>query len=210
VNHGRSIVIGLGLVFLLAGCSAPAPGAPHTSAGAQSSAVRAQGALTEEALKARSGLLSQYPDATIPPAAEVREVSLDDLPKERAACMTKQGFPTSVTADGGTYGFVPQGQDEAHQVAALVCMIKFPLAAKYQAPLSDAQYKKLYNYQTSKLTDCLKAHGFDVPQPPSFQTFKDTYGNANTWSPYANVNVSGDKWTQINQQCPQIPSDLLG
>lgn len=206
MNHIRQLgaVAALAMLFaLLAGCTA-SPLRPSVA-----TKTPANAAMSQEGLKARQGLLEQYPDAKLPKVAVISTVSLDDLPKKRAACLTKQGFPMTVTADGGQTGFVPAGQDEAFRIAQYVCIVEYPLEQKYQNPLSDDQFKTLYDYQKTTLTKCLRSHGFDVPRPPSFETFKDTYGNSATWTAYGDVNATGDQWTEINQACPQIPANLF-
>ncbi len=190
--------------LLIGGCAAvPGHADPLTSPAAGTVS-------NSEAVSAEHDLLAQYPKAKLPNAKLIREVTLDELPAARAKCLTTQGFPSTATADGGVFGYVPEGQDEAHQIAKIVCAIEYPLMAKYDKPLSDAQYKLLYDYLTGPLTKCLKDHGFTVPSAPSFQTFTATYGQPSSWVPYKNVNVSGDAWTQINEACPQVPANLYG
>lgn len=157
----------------------------------------------------RARLLAEYPTAKIPETAVVRAVSLQDHPAVQAACLDAKGFDSSVSDDQAVVTKVESGKDEAFQVARIECATEYPLQEKYTRPLTPSQLATLYKYQTEDLTQCLVHHGVTVPKAPTLSTFQSHYGSASTWTPYSHVQTSGARWSQINAECPQYPSNIF-
>lgn len=153
-------------------------------------------------------LLDRYPNAEVPPAERVRFIEPDEYAIVMADCMTSEGFPSVASADGGVESSFDTTQQEANATAFYRCRIKFPTDPKYLAPLNESQITYIYNYQTTVLTSCLEAAGYEVDEPPTLEKFLDSYTSpGGGWSPYANVR-GGTLWVSLNKQCPQTPPHL--
>lgn len=73
---------------------------------------------------------------------------------------------------------------------------------------------------TQALLDCLGAAGFTasalpdghpVSDPPTRQSFVETYGSTDTWTPYSDVAPgTNEEWYALNKKCPQMPEGLYG
>lgn len=146
---------------------------------------------------------AEFPDAQIPDVEFISFVTISTAAQVRAACLTRNGFP-SEDDNGGTKTFVAEGQKLPFEIAKVTCLIQYPLDPIFEKPFDMEQYQILYDYQTGSLTQCLEQFGYQVPPPPSFETFVETYGQAGSWQPYTLVSPDSD-WTELNKQCPQIP-----
>ncbi|MEN9620058.1 MAG: hypothetical protein RL499_251 [Actinomycetota bacterium] len=205
-----------GLVFIaavllivgLAGCSGEIrpPTVPDYSA----SDLEAQTAADNQ--RALDALLNDFPDAEVPDVDQVRLVTLEEWPFAIAECLNAQGF-IATAEDGGLSSGAPSGQEMPYAIAYYVCSVEYPIDPRQMIPLVDDQIRYLYDYYTQVMTPCLEAEGYQVPDPPSLQTFMLSYGQPGSWAPYtlvAEAVTSQEEWDRINRLCTQTPAELYG
>ncbi|MDR0481864.1 MAG: hypothetical protein LBH13_01685 [Cellulomonadaceae bacterium] len=90
-----------------------------------------------------------------------------------AACYEEFGL-TPTIAIGGTVGIgygggePPPGFEELAEKAGLECDQRVPAPAIWVAPQDEAAYQRMLDVR-----ECLSAHGWPTPQPPSFATWKE-------------------------------------
>lgn len=163
--------------------------------------------------RALDTLLEAYPDADVPEVDRVRFVDLNEHPQAMADCLTSEGFVSEADVEAGSYSVsAPAGQEISLAVATYVCSLRYPINPRSTMPLNDDQIRFLYEYYVQVATPCLAEEGYDVPPPPSLQTFIGSYEQG-VWQPYALVveaATSDEEWQRINRLCPQTPSGLYG
>lgn len=162
--------------------------------------------------RALDALLLDFPDAEVPEVERVRLVSLEEWPTAMADCLTAQGY-LAIAEGGGLSTAPPFGQEEPYAVAYYVCSVEYPINPREMIPLVEDQIRYLYDYYTTVMTPCLEAEGYEVPEPPSRQTFISTYGQPGSWAPYrlvAEAASSQEEWDRINRLCTQTPPELFG
>jgi hypothetical protein len=155
---------------------------------------------------------SKHPGAERPDVEVIRVAQMDERPQLLATCMNEAGFPdVTVSADGGVMsGEVSAEQSEAYDVAFYVCQTQYPLDPKYNEPLTDDQLSLLYEYYTGELSECLHGLGYTFSDPPSKQSFIDSYTTA-PWGPwYESVQqvTSDAEYDTLVRTCPQLPTNL--
>jgi hypothetical protein len=150
----------------------------------------------------------QFPDTTRPYPEIVRLISPEEFPDTRAACLTEQGYVATVE-DGGVEVNVADSQREALTLARYVCSAEYPIDPKYTEPLTSPQLELLYHYYINTLTPCLEEQGLEPEDPPSFQTFSESYESAGAWTPYKNITSDEANWSEINKLCPPAPAGLF-
>ena len=195
------------IVFLLAGCVPSAIDPPKLSP--LSAAERAeQDALTLE--RARAEYLGDFPDVELPTVNRIRYITNDEWPQVMATCLTEAGFAATVQ-DGGLSTTAPDGQELPFGLAAYTCSAQYPVNPREMMKLSADQVRYIYDYYTRVAIPCLENLGYtDLPEPPSKQSFIDSYPG--TWDPYGTVSEQsdGDEWAEANRLCPQTPAGLYG
>ena len=162
--------------------------------------------------RAEDDLLREFPDAEVPTVARVRYVDLTEWAVAMAECLTEAGF-ASEEEDGSLLSAAPPGQEQPFAVATYTCTIKYPIDPRVNIPLNEDQIRYLYEYYTRVLTPCVEAEGYEVPDPPSQQTYQTQYGQPGSWNPYelvAEATTSDEEWQRINKLCPQVPSGVYG
>lgn len=162
--------------------------------------------------RALDDLLRDFPDAEVPDVERVRLVSLEEWPLAMAECLSAEGFG-AVAEDGGLSASAPFGQELPYAIAYYVCSVEYPIDPRVMVPLVEDQIRYLYDYYTQVMTPCLEAEGYEVPEPPSRQTFVSTYGQPGSWAPYTLVTEavsSQEEWDRINRLCTQTPVELYG
>jgi hypothetical protein len=179
---------------VLAGCSAGADGGATPAPTSSIPSAHEQNV---------AQLLAEYPDADVPTVQPIRVVTLLEWPEVFAQCVTDEGFPASAAADGGVdFEAIPAEQADASALATFVCRERYPVDP---SEFEDPDLSGLYDYYTQELVPCLEAEGYEIPSPPSEQTFIDSYWTA-AWIPYNFVEVTSDEeWTRLNAACPQHP-----
>ena len=197
------------MVLCVAGCSehtpAPVPEVVPLTAAAK------EAAYSEHVRIERDRLLSMHPAVDIPDVDRLRYVSPEEWAFTLAECLTAEGFETAAHADGGIRSAAtPPEQAEAQGIAIYTCSVRYPVDPQYSVPLNHEQIGFLFDYLVGELIPCLEDSGYEIPAPPSWQTFEETLGSA-PWSPYNFVSpVEEEDWLAINLACPQQPNQLFG
>ncbi|AWB90093.1 hypothetical protein C2138_11565 [Salinibacterium hongtaonis] len=193
------------MALAMVGC-APAeevPVVPELTSGEES-------ALTTAALDEHwAAILAEFPNAVRPVVDKIRFVTLDEWPTVSAKCRTDEGFPASGEG-GGVSQHVPEGQEEATEIATYRCAAKYPVDPRFTVALNDSQMSFLYKYFLDTLTPCLEDEGYEIAQAPSFQSFSSSFGTADGWTPYSDVMSTVEDWEELNAKCPQDPERLYG
>jgi hypothetical protein len=218
---GRRVVGGAVLVAglaLLAGCSgAPdeSPGAagqpgPGGDASTEWDALRDELIASRGAQLLRDGLLDSLPTD----AQFVRYLDPGEWAEVRAQCLLDQGFHADATPDGGLiFRDYPEEQQKPLHEATYRCDVMYPVHPVYEQQLDDGQLTLLYDYYLDALRPCLEAEGFDIAEPPSLETFIDSYYRDGSWNPYSSVpSLPLEEWYRLQEECPQTPplAELYG
>lgn len=122
-------------------------------------------------------------------------------------CMKEQGVAAVATADGGIES---HGDGFAHMTAYDTCkksLIDSGRLAPTTPPTREF-FEGLYAYNLT-LVECLQAQGYEMSQPPTIETFVDSYMDPESetaWAPYddiAALRLGQSAWDEINRLCPQ-------
>ena len=196
----------------LSGCTA-GDAAPPRPTVAPLPAAEVERAVAEKQ-DADWGLLAvKYPNAVRPEVDVIRTVNPAESTSAIADCMVSVGFPeTKATPDGGLdYGSFPTEQKQTHDIALFVCESQYPMDPRFDTATSEAQYEFLYHYYAHDLSECLESHGIDVPEAPTYETFRDTIDSREAWNPYLSFEPTGDtQWLAVNKDCPETPPGYFG
>jgi hypothetical protein len=118
-------------------------------------------------------------------------------------CLTHRGF-IRVRLPSGIYEIDSGGQQEALAEAFDEC-VQAAYAALPSAPPADAAYYAMYYDFLVELKSCVEGEGYEVPDPPSRDSFVDSDG-AN-WHPYQDMHlVPDEELSALEIACPQDPS----
>jgi len=122
-------------------------------------------------------------------------------------CLQDQGFPVMLIppGDGISFQSVPQSQNELAVQYFEAC--RAGLGIPDYEPASPEQIEMVYWYYIA-LRDCLIDEGYTVSEPPSLDTFVESWASG-PWSPYENVSP-GAGWDAIQMKCPQSPPGGFG
>jgi hypothetical protein len=120
------------------------------------------------------------------------------------ACYAEYGL-SPVTSMGGGVGFVNLPDDEATSAlmdkASADCNARIPLPSHtVNKALDDAAYQKMLDTRA-----CIVAHGYEVPDPPSAETWKDS-PMFDAWNPYQFLTSSAvpdSELFALDIACPQ-------
>lgn len=125
-----------------------------------------------------------------------------------AVCLEDQGFSVSVRGNA-MMSHTPDAQRSAFESAHLLCSnqvdARFP---EIPAPTAEVEYE--FNLA---LADCLRSEGYDIPAAPTFETWRDSIGESDSWHPYAYISVQNlpqTEWDRLNALCPQYGMDYRG
>jgi hypothetical protein len=176
-------------------------------------AAEVESALAEKQDADWAQLAAKYPNAVRPEIDVIRTVNSAESTSAIADCMVSVGFPeTKASPDGGLdYGIFPTEQTQTHDIALFVCESQYPMDPRFDTAPTEAQYEYLYHYFAHDLTECLESHGIDVPEAPTYETFRDTINSREAWSPYISYEPTGDtQWLAVNTDCPQMPPGYFG
>lgn len=147
-----------------------------------------------------------------PPVAPIRAVSRQEIDQVMADCMTNEGFPTEVQESGGWAYDVPQGQREAANLASYVCQARYPLAAKFVAPLTIGQLRIYYDWQVEETMPCMDSLDYPTPEPPTFETYVANH-EVNQAVFFADGALDsatiGEAMSDIMDKCQVVPPDDL-
>jgi hypothetical protein len=71
---------------------------------------------------------------------------------------------------------------------------------------TDAQLSNLYDFFV-KQKECLESNGHSITDPPSRETWIDTYYSGDPWGPYADIDrLSPTALAELEAACPQLPT----
>ena len=128
------------------------------------------------------------------------------------SCYAEYGLDATQTI-GGAVGFVdlanengqlPPGLEEVLETASQDCNTRVPLPDhRASKTLDDAAYERVL-----ELRECILAHGYDVPEPPSAEAWKDS-DPVHAWTPYlamfgdASALIPQSELRALMEACPQ-------
>ena len=140
-----------------------------------------------------------------PPAVEtVRVVEPEELPALVAQCMNDSGF----AADSSGTITVPSDQTDSLNLAYYTCYAKYPIDEKYLQPLDADQRRYIYGYWVASEIPCLAGLGYDIPAPPSEQTYLDSIGTSDEYvvsSQLYKLGLSACVVDAALAKCPEMP-----
>ena len=135
-----------------------------------------------------------------------------------SACLEAAGWAVEITPDGGIqFPQVTPQQSTEMEAAADLCRRMYPVDPRFRQPLTTAQLEYLYDWYVKEGIPCLEAQGYSGFDPPSLDSFIESYGTEDTWSPYRDISTELQQlpaggWYALNEDCPQNPpvNDLFG
>ncbi len=126
-------------------------------------------------------------------------------------CLAEHGIAATATDDGGIEIPTLPGQD-ATPIFELQegCRDDLVAAGRISPPSEPTReyFEGSYAYNLS-LKTCLEAEGFEISEPPSVETYIDSYLNftgEGSWAPYNDISpgmLSQAEWEDLNRICPQ-------
>lgn len=119
-------------------------------------------------------------------------------------CANDQGVPVHVIppGDGIGYGDVASGQQTMAAAVIEACRAGLRLPP-YEPPTRD-QLTRLY-YDLVDTRACLEGEGYTIAEPPTLDTFIDSYTTGDAWSPYLSLpdTLTAGEWGHVERVCPQ-------
>jgi len=158
---------------------------------------------------------ARFPEADRPEVPRVRVILGTEWPEVMRDCLHEEGFPQVVLTelgDGLRFGGIPVEQDQAFQLARYVCSARYPLDPRMNRPLSPDQLSRLYGFYVGEQLRCIEGLGYEVPDPPTEQTFLETF-DSDPWLPFRfampqALEKGESALAELMQTCPQQPGDL--
>lgn len=202
----RSVCLGSLVAFLLAGCGGTSP--DQSDARDRTSSAQ----VSKQYLRNISESLSDSFGIDNPPEVKVVRATLpEELDDTLLACVAEEGFP--LTEDGVIK--IPEGQQDAYNMAQYVCRMRYPVIERYAQPLKTKQIKIQYDWTIQFVIPCLERQGFKTSNAPTEARFIDTW-NSDPYYPMAQVSLSEKDARSYNQRmsdlekiCPQAaPSSV--
>ncbi|WKZ83723.1 MAG: hypothetical protein QY307_05635 [Acidimicrobiia bacterium] len=118
------------------------------------------------------------------------------------ACMRDQGWPVEPIGDTGiSWLAIPFEQNEAAQVGFARCVAG--LSIPEYGVESGVEVENIYTFWVDVLKPCLEAEGYDIPDPPSVDSFVENYPDVE-WVPWRYVSNTS---SELEARCPQSPHD---
>jgi hypothetical protein len=193
----------LGILVLLVGCSAATDGLDAGPIAIRPPSPSSTTELNDESNPAdTSSTLSVEPIRTIHP---------DEWTAVIASCLRDRGVNVYIKQDGGlNFQQVPAEQQPSAQQALAECQGLYPVDEKYRGLLAPEQLSKLYEYYVGVLIPCLESRGYPGFDPPSKNSFSESYGTEDGWSPYMNVPdldfLTQSELFDLMSSCPETPA----
>jgi hypothetical protein len=158
-------------------------------------------------LKNMSRSLGEFYKIDHPPRVKVvRAVLPEEVDDVVQSCVAEQGF--ALTADGVVN--IPQGQDDAYNLAGYTCRMRYPVIERYAQPLKTKQIGIQYDWTVKFLIPCLERQGHAISDVPTKARFIDTW-NSDPFYPLAQVELDQTNAAEYNQamselekSCPQM------
>lgn len=143
--------------------------------------------------------------------AQARQ-QVEEYQSSMVACLAESGVEGIVSIGGpvGTGGVtddegnLPAGVQELQESAATECTERVPLPSAWTLPPDDAAYERMLDVRR-----CLSSHGYDLPDPPSAEVWKEQAESGTAWNPYeilldpTSPLVSDDELRTLMEACPQ-------
>lgn len=141
----------------------------------------------------------------VPDVAPVRFVSPSEQQPLWDSCMADQGFPVDASGSASA----PPEQTDAFKLANYTCRAQYPLADKFQQPLTQEQRASIHAWYRDKVVPCLREKGHAPAEVPSLDTFLATLGTPNEYQPYDGISeaVSSADLAELAKACPMLPPD---
>lgn len=134
----------------------------------------------------------------------IRFIHPDEWTAIRVSCLAEEGWTVTTSPDGGVlFPDVSEEQAVEMENANDLCGERYPVDPRYHQPLTREQLTILYDWHVNTTIPCMEAEGFTGFDPPSLETFIETY-EQEAWSPYTDV------FAEIEQRptgtaCPELP-----
>jgi hypothetical protein len=106
-----------------------------------------------------------------------------DLAKARAKCLVSKGWSATVSADGSLESNFPSSQGDDFDRDDIACQREVGIDP--EAPTPQEVVKRDYKLYV-EAARCLRNHGWPIGDPPTLQTFLDTY-ETDPWMPWDSV-----------------------
>lgn len=145
-------------------------------------------------------------DGDPPVVTPVRTVTLEEANDTHFECMAEQGFPSVTDQHGQQAIEFSEDQAESMKLSQYICYARYPLEDKYYEPYSVAQLRTIYDWNKTKVTECLRNQGVEASTPPSFEAFAERYAltGREHWTATEGVNLMS-----LKELCPETPPDDL-
>ena len=149
-----------------------------------------------------------------PPVVDVvRVVTSAEYNEIWPGCMEEQGFPTSTDQFGQPWIKFEREHEADVELASYICEAKYPMEQKYYDPYTDEQLRTLYDWRVGTNMPCLRSHGLEPSDPPSFESFVAEYRSTGykTWSPKTapELVVPPEKRDIVDEECPDTPPEEI-
>ncbi|WP_306232497.1 hypothetical protein [Agrococcus beijingensis] len=120
-----------------------------------------------------------------PVSGETHEGTLDEWSTAMVACLRDAGWDASIPpgtpAGGLSSGHVPPEQDDQYREDVDYCL---RVKVGEWVEIRDEQDLRARYDALGAQFSCLGAAGFDVPEPPSYETFRDAFNSTGTTLSY--------------------------
>lgn len=206
-------------MVLLASCGTPSdpphPGAPAaaSSATASPSATATGGAIDGE----RRGTDAPLP-STITGYGDFSGVAFHEMDwslwaRRVVDCLNDHGFAARVVPGPGiNYQQIPRDQNQAMQAMQEAC--EDAMNVPERQPRSREQLAEIYAYRVVALRECVVGQGYDIPEPPTFETWLETRSDPddhyNVWRHVPDAGNLGKSWDHVTVRCPSLPAGGYG
>lgn len=125
-------------------------------------------------------------------------------------CLNDGGFKAEAfESSPGIMGFqqAGQAQQQASAWSNGIDSCQTKVGKPPELPrFTDSQLSNLYDFYLRQ-KDCLVGEGYTISDPPSRDTFVNTYYSSDPWGPYADIGrVSPTTMADLESKCPQQPT----
>ena len=140
---------------------------------------------------ARAGRITE-----VPKVALERWIHPTEVGAVAEECFAEAGFEVRSVANGEGFDVVSQVSGDQGKVLSLahyVCTARFFVDPYYmQLPTRD-QIRVTYEYYIEVLSPCLGGQGYEVPEPPSLETFIAQHWTPEEWTPYKAAGIDSQE-----------------
>lgn len=147
---------------------------------------------------------------SVGPISDTASSDPSDSAQAIVVCLRDRGWEISnVDHEGWVAPGVSEAQFETYQSDVSECTEAHGGPIEPLENISEARWRQAYA-DVVESAECLRGQGFDIPETPSFQAWKETYfvnGGADQWVPWGFVPVpsmSGDEFRTLESICPQV------